>query len=89
MRLVRRFVIHVELTIMELAVRIVVIRRSTINQLVESEDIFQLNVVGQLISEVQLRGVRIEFFTVQAVRCCAKLVAPNLTREYARVQRCS
>ena len=67
MRLVRRFVIHIELTIMELAVRIVVIRRSTINQLIEPEDIFQLNVVGQLISEVQLRGVRIEFFTVQTV----------------------
>ena len=81
--------IHVKLTIVELTVRVVVISRSTIDQLVMTKDVLQLNAVSQLISEVQLRSIRIEFFTVQAVRCCTKLVAPNLTREYARVQRCS
>ena len=56
--------VHIELTIVELAVRIVVVRCTAIDQLVKPENVFQLNVVIQLIRQVQLGCVGIELLTV-------------------------
>ena len=73
MTLVAGFVIHIKLTIMVPATGIIVVCCSAVDQLVETIDVFQFNVVSELISKVQLCGIRIELFSVQPIGCGAKV----------------
>ena len=80
-----RLVVHVELTVLEKARRVVVVRRALINQTVTAKEVFDLKIVGSRPAEGQLRSRLPELFLIKTIGRCAKIAPVNVPREDAIV----
>ena len=77
--------VHVELTVLEKARRVVVVRRALIDESVTAKEIFDLKIVGSGPAEGQLRSRLPELFLIEPISRCAEITPVNVPREDAIV----
>ena len=77
--------VHVELTIVEKAPRVVIVRRALVNQSVTTKQVFDLKIVGDGPAEGQLRSRLPKLFLIKTIGRCAEITPVNVPREDAIV----
>ena len=77
--------IDIELPIVEFTGSIIIISGSTVHDFIKAKHVLQFDVVGQLITDIQLGSITLKLFSIQTIGACTDVGTINVTRKDALI----